>query len=165
MPDINVFSFSSDDDETCPNEDDDDIKIAFSGRSSATYHMSPEYEVVFLDQIHTNLGCALGVNGSAAPATFTTLIKGVYTFQAVTNADDNDVVPLVLLHNAQEVMTTGAHGHVGTDVVVLTLNPGDVVTLKVVPASPGLLDRLTGMFSSGAPMSRVTFMGYILYRL
>ena len=165
------FSFPEDDaqeevEEPCTLPPGGEPKVAFFGRSSATYQISPEYQTVILDEIHTNLGCALRVNGSVAPAVFTALIRGAYSFQVVTRSDDYDVVPTTLLRGTQEVMTTGGHGHVGTNVVVLALDVGEVVTLNVSPATPGLLQRLTGgLFSSGAPVSEVSFTGYLMFRL
>ena len=144
--------------------------MAFSAEASDVQQPPYSSELVLLDKVITNLGCAMELNDTKAYSRFVVLVKGIYVFNMASVSLDTDdgAVPLALYHNSQEVMTSSKFqsasdtARFGQNSAVLALGEGDVVSLKIGGNQKGWFGSLVGYFSS-QPSSRISFSGYMLY--
>ena len=131
--------------------------MASSGVKQDTDGFSPVIDTTYTNYNTENTG---GLTGDVMR--FTVPINGIYVVMASSIATPGGgAAPLVLFHNDQATMVTShsdgddmSAPEVTSNQVILTLNVGDVVELKV----PG-----TGSFSGSMFMDscEVTFSGYL----
>ena len=136
--------------------------IAFSAMAYGVSQESQGKGSLALDKVITNMGDGL----SESTATFTAPIKGGYVFHVAAIAKGRVATTLLLLHKDNVVMTTGPIGKIAQDVypfgsnqIVLHLDAGDVVELKV--KQPGKHEwNNVGILDTSS--SDVSFVGYRL---
>lgn len=135
---------------------------AFSGQVDSAGDPSTEYRNISLTTMFTKVG----VGFDEDPAMFTAPGSGLYFFSVIAIAEGSGAVPIGLLHNGNQVMSTSRSAQsalgvypVGTNRIVLSLSRGDTVEIKVEPRPDNLFHSLVSEFYS---TTRVVFNGHAI---
>jgi hypothetical protein len=136
--------------------------VAFAANAFDVQQDSSDISNVEMDGIATNIGDALDGDGS-----FSAPIGGVYFFQVSARANGNGAAPLLLFRGNDVVLSTGRSNEdsvgpypTGTDAVLLRMDAGDSVQLKVKARKTGFFSSLFSSITSSS--TDVSFVGYKL---
>ncbi len=124
---------------------------AFYGQTQGLKMLDTEYKPITFASLHLNEGKAF----NPSSAKFTAVESGIYQFTVTVTAQGSGALPVVLFHNDLVIATTARGGSTtigkfthSTNLVLLTLDVGDTVSLKTRPKHSGLWGSITEEFVS-----------------
>jgi hypothetical protein len=134
--------------------------IAFSANAFEVDQTSTDVIGVTFTQIVTNIGNAFDKSGQ-----FTAPVGGAYFFHVTARANGNGATPLLFYRGNDIIMITGRSDadavgpySLGTNSIVVQLEAGDSVSLKVKPKSSGFFSGIINSVTSSK--TDVSFVGY-----
>lgn len=134
--------------------------VTFYGRASGVRQLRTEPVSPSVD-MDINLGLAYNTSSSK----FTAPVTGVYYFSVHVICNGNRIVPIQLYKN-EELVTTGDRMEAGSSFypigiiqVLLELEEGENVSMKIKPREGGIWSSLQGLLAS---KSDVTFSGHLV---